>query len=74
MPVDVRLRAECSAAEQAGGVRRFLKGGRGWKNPAKAERANAEAPRELKTPDQVAARALHGVHPVMMLAGGFTRR
>jgi len=65
-PADVHLRAECSAAERAMAGRRFLKGGRGWKNPAKAERANAEAPRELKTPDQVGA-ALLGAHPARWL-------
>ena len=32
---------------------RFLKGGRGWKNTAKAEKLNAQAPNELKSPDQV---------------------
>jgi len=62
----------CTSAQKAARLsgpwraHRFLKGGRGWQNPAKAERANAEAPRELKTPDQVAA-ALLGAHLAMLL-------
>ena len=32
---------------------RFLKGGRGWKNPVKAEKPNTQAPNELRSPDQV---------------------
>ena len=38
---------------ERGCLSRFLKGGRGWKNPAKAEKPSTQAPNELRSPDQV---------------------